>query len=67
MRTQLDDARREELGQAFAGSRADHLGQMPGEASKEQLLQQARNVGMSGGGAMSKDELQDELQKRAAE
>jgi hypothetical protein len=40
---------------------------MPGEASKEQLLQQARNLGMSGGASMSKDELQDELQKRAVE
>jgi len=67
MKARLDDARREELGQAFADSRADHLGQMPGEASKEQMLQQARNLGMSGGASMSKDELQDELHKRAAE
>jgi hemerythrin superfamily protein len=67
MRAHLDDARREQLGQAFAESRSDHLGQMPGEASKEQLLQQARNVGLSGAGSMSKDELRDELQKRAAE
>jgi hemerythrin superfamily protein len=67
MRAHLNDARREELGQAFAESRSDHLGQMPGEASKEQLLQQARNVGMSGAGSMSKHELRDELQKRAAE
>ena len=67
MRAHLDDARREQLGQAFAESRSDHLGQMPGEASKEQLLQQARNVGLSGAGSMTKDELRDELQKRAAE
>jgi hemerythrin superfamily protein len=67
MRAHLDDARREELGQAFAESRSDHLGQMPGQASKEQLLQQARNVGMSGFSSMTKDELRDELQQRAAE
>lgn len=63
MRSQLGDARREELGQAFAASRAEHLGELPGEATKEALLQQARNVGMSGGAGMSKEELRDELKK----
>jgi hemerythrin superfamily protein len=67
MRTGLQDARRIELGQAFAASRAEHLGEMPGEASKEALLQQAENVGMGGGASMSKDELQEELQKKAAQ
>jgi hemerythrin superfamily protein len=67
MRTGLQDARREELGQAFAASRAEHLGEMPGEANKEALLQQAENVGMGGVGSMSKDELKEELQKKAAQ
>jgi hemerythrin superfamily protein len=67
MRTGLQDARREELGQAFAASRAEHLGEMPGEANKEALLQQAENVGMGGGASMSKDELKEELQKKAAQ
>jgi hypothetical protein len=67
MRAHLDDARRVELGRAFAESRSGHLGQQPGEESKEQLLQQARNVGMSGAGSMSKDELRSELQERTAE
>jgi len=67
MRTGLQDTRREELGQAFAASRAEHLGEMPGEATKEALLQQAQNVGMGGGASMSKDELQEELQKEAGQ
>jgi hypothetical protein len=64
MREQLDQRRRDELGAAFAESRAEHLGEMPGEATKAELIQQAKNLGLGGAQAMEKDELRAELQKR---
>ncbi len=65
MRNELADARREDLGFAFADARAAHLGEMPGEATKESLQQQARNIGMSGSASKSKDELRRDLQQKA--
>ena len=64
MREQLDQRRRDELGAAFAESRAEHLGEMPGQATKEELIQQAKNLGLGGAQTMEKDELRAELQKR---
>lgn len=66
MREWLDDARRAELGKAFAASRAEHMGDQPGEASREELLLQARNAGLTGASSMSKEELARELKKNAA-
>jgi hemerythrin superfamily protein len=66
MREQLDDRRRDELGQAFAQARAEHLGEMPGESTKDELLQQARNLGISGAQSMDKDELEKELKKKGS-
>ena len=43
--------------------RADHLGDIPGQASREELLAQARNLGLEGATSMSKAELQKEMQK----
>ncbi|GAB1516209.1 hemerythrin domain-containing protein [Actinophytocola sp. KF-1] len=61
MRDRLDERRRTELGAAFATSRAKHLGDQPGEATSRELQQQARNAGISGASAMSKDELATQL------
>ncbi|WP_158843597.1 hemerythrin domain-containing protein [Saccharothrix deserti] len=61
MRERLDDRRREELGRAFAESRARHMGDRPGEETREELLTQARNAGLSGASAMSKARLEKEL------
>ncbi|MFJ6672815.1 hemerythrin domain-containing protein [Actinosynnema sp. NPDC091369] len=61
MRERLDDRRREELGRAFAESRARHMGDRPGEATREELLTQARNAGVSGASGMSKAQLEKEL------
>lgn len=66
MRKQLDDERRAELGQAFAASRDEHLGDRPGEASKEELQTQARNIGLSGASTMDKDKLAEELDKQSS-
>ncbi|GAB3232416.1 hypothetical protein GCM10027447_28190 [Glycomyces halotolerans] len=65
MREQLDERRRTELGRAFATSRAKHLGERPGEASKEELQMQARNAGLTGASAMDKEELVERLRASA--
>jgi len=57
LKERLSDQRRAELGEAFAQSRRQHLGQQPGEATKEQMRTQARNLGVAGASGMSKDEL----------
>ncbi|MPZ94900.1 MAG: hemerythrin domain-containing protein [Propionibacteriales bacterium] len=61
MRGRLGDDRREALADAFAASRAQHLGESPGEPTKEELETQAKNKGMSGASGKSKDELSEEL------
>jgi iron-sulfur cluster repair protein YtfE (RIC family) len=53
----LSDARRAELGEAFAASRKQHLGEQPDELTKDQLQAQARNLGLAGVSGMSKEEL----------
>ncbi|GAA4552252.1 hemerythrin domain-containing protein [Amycolatopsis samaneae] len=63
MREHLDDRRRAELGRVFAASRARHLGDRPGEAGKPELLAQARNAGVSGASAMTKEELAEQLRQ----
>jgi hemerythrin superfamily protein len=63
MRKGLSAERRYQLGERFARSRADHLGEMPGEATKEELLVQARNLGLENASSMSKEQLKRELQK----
>lgn len=66
MRERLSESRREELAHAFAKSRAEHLGQMPGQLTKQEMTQQAENVGVEGAQSMSKGKLHDELQKKAS-
>ncbi|WP_214322914.1 hemerythrin domain-containing protein [Nonomuraea sediminis] len=61
MRESLSDERRQQLGEAFALSRAKHLGEMPGEATREELVRQAQNLGMQGASSMSKEELRRRL------
>lgn len=66
MRKRLSAERRYELGEAFARSRADHLGEMPGQATREELLMQAKNLGLDGASSMTKEQLRRELQKAAS-
>jgi hemerythrin superfamily protein len=65
MRSGLDDGRRQELADAFAQSRAEHLGELPGDATRDELLQMAQNVGLEGASSMSKSELDRKLKQRA--
>jgi len=67
MRHNLDDGRLDELGQAFLASRAEHLGDMPEDITREQLQQQADNADISGVSGMSKDELKATLEDAAEE
>lgn len=61
LRQGLSEERLGELGEAFVRSRAEHMGQQPGEATRDELEQQARNAGVEGTSSMTKDELKDEL------
>jgi hemerythrin superfamily protein len=67
MRENLDAGRLDELGQAFLASRAEHLGDMPDDITKEQLEQQAANADISGASGMSKSELKTKLEAEAEE
>jgi hemerythrin superfamily protein len=62
MKENLDDARRAELGEAFIASRAEHMGEQAGDASRDELLQQAKNAGIEGASSMTRDELHKALQ-----
>jgi hemerythrin superfamily protein len=66
MRKRMDAARLGDLGKAFATSRARHLGDWPGEASRAELQTQARNLGMQGASGMSKEQLEQKLNESAA-
>lgn len=57
LRSGLKPARLEELGDAFLASRAEHWGDLPGEASRSDLEIQARNADIEGRSSMSTAEL----------
>ena len=67
MRENLDASRLDELGQAFLRSRAEHLGDMPDDITKSELLQQAANADVSGASGLSKEELKSKLEDEAEE
>lgn len=56
-----------ELGQAFATSRTQHLGERPADITKDDLEQQAANLDLSGASGKSKAELSSELESAAEE
>jgi hemerythrin-like domain-containing protein len=65
MRSNLSDERRTELGEAFVASRKQHLGEQPGDMTREQLAQQASNADISGTSGLSKEQLQKKVQSEA--
>jgi len=67
MRENMDANRLDELGQAFLRSRAEHLGDMPDDITRSELLQQAANADVSGVSGMSKDQLKSKLEDEAEE
>ncbi|MEV6415794.1 hemerythrin domain-containing protein [Kribbella sp. NPDC051718] len=67
MRANLSQERLLELGEAFAASRKEHLGDQPDDITRDELLQQARNADISGVSSLAKDDLQKKLQQEAGE
>jgi hemerythrin-like domain-containing protein len=65
MRANLSDERRAQLGEKFVASRKQHLGRQPGDITREQLAQQASNADISGTSGLSKDKLQQKVQREA--
>jgi hypothetical protein len=54
-----------QLGEAFAASRKQHLGEQPGDMTRDQLAQQASNADISGTSGLTKDQLQKKVEKEA--
>lgn len=67
MRSHLDQARLTELAEAFVTSRAEHMGDQPGEASKAEYLVAAQNAGIDGVSSMSRDQLKQALKRKGEE
>ena len=65
MRSALSDQRRTELGEAFVASRKQHLGEQPGDMTRDQLAQQATNADIPGTSGLSKDDLENTVHKHA--
>jgi len=65
MQQRLSDARRAELGEAFVTARTEHLGDRPGQATREELQQAARTAGLTGTSSSSKEEIKTELLEHA--
>jgi hemerythrin superfamily protein len=65
MQQRLSAERRAELAEAFISARTEHLGDRPGQASRDELLQAAANAGLSGTSNSSKEELKQELLEHA--
>jgi hypothetical protein len=65
MQQRLSAERRAELAEAFISARTEHLGDRPGQASRDELLQAAANAGLSGTSNSSKKELKQDLLEHA--
>jgi hemerythrin superfamily protein len=65
LRERMDADTLRGLGERFLAARAEHLGDQPGDMTKEQLEQQAENIELSGASSKSKQELKDELEEQA--
>ena len=67
IRQRLSESRRTELAEAFVAARTDHLGDRPGQATRDDLRQQASNAGLAGVSNSSKDEIKEDLLAHAQE
>ena len=65
MRERMDGDTLQQLGERFLAARAEHLGDQPGDMTKAQLEQQARNIDLPGASDESKAELKKELEGEA--
>lgn len=65
MRDRMEADALSTLGEAFLSSRAEHLGDMPEDITKDELEQQAENAEKDVPSDATKDEVQEELRKGA--
>jgi hemerythrin superfamily protein len=66
LRDNLEQSRLEELGALFLASREQHLGEQPVvDLTREDMLQQAKNAGITGASSMDKSQLEKELKAHA--
>jgi hemerythrin superfamily protein len=65
MREHMEPSQLESLGERFLAARSRHLGEQPGDQTKSDLQQQARNVGLEGASGLSKDQLERKLEDEA--
>ena len=63
LRSNLSEQRRAELGDAFAASRQQHLGEQPGDMTRDELSQQAKNADIPNTSNLSKDDLEETVRK----
>jgi hemerythrin-like domain-containing protein len=67
IRQRLSESWRTELAEAFVAARTEHLGDRPGQATRDDLRQQASNAGLTGTSSSSKDQIKADLLARAQE
>lgn len=65
MRERMSPEQLRDLADRFAAARAHLLGDQPDDVTREQLVQQARNVDLGGASTKTKDELAAELKDKA--
>ena len=65
MRERMDADRLAELADRFSATRAELLGDQPDDITRDQLVQQARNIDLEGASDKRKGELATELKKKA--
>jgi hemerythrin superfamily protein len=66
LREQIDEQRLAQLGELFLAVRAQHLGDQPVvDLTREAMITQANNAGITGASSMSKSELEKELKAHA--
>jgi hemerythrin superfamily protein len=65
MRERMDQEQLRKLADRFSAVRSELLGEQPDDITRDQLVQQAKNVDLDGASSMSKDELAAELKDKA--
>lgn len=65
MRERMDEAELDRLADRFSSVRRELLGEQPDDITKEQLVQQAKNIDLEGASGKDKAELQSDLKQEA--
>ena len=65
MRERMDESELNRLADRFSAVRGDLLGEQPDDVTKEQLVQQAKNIDLEGASGKDKAELKADLKQEA--